>query len=108
MTQSLNGRRILVVGASAGIGLATSQAAANEGAKVALVARRADVLDEVVADLEGCVAIPCDISDPVAAMAMVDAAAEALGGLDAVVYVAGIFPIGLIEDTEPADRKSVV
>lgn len=107
MTNTLDGKRILVVGASAGIGRATGLAAAADGARVAFTARRSEILDEIVGDLDGCVAVPCDVADPHAAMAGVDAAAEALGGLDAVIYVAGIFPIGLVENTEPEEWQRV-
>lgn len=97
---TLDGKRILVVGASANIGRATGEAAAAEGARVAFCARRGELLDEIIADLDDCVAVAADVADPEAAGAAVDAAAEALGGLDAVVYVAGIFPIGLIDETD--------
>jgi NAD(P)-dependent dehydrogenase (short-subunit alcohol dehydrogenase family) len=107
MTETLDGRRILVVGASTGIGRATGEMAAADGARVAFTARRAEILDEIVADLDGCVAVPCDVADPAAAMAAVDTAAEALGGLDAVVYVAGIFPIGRIDEIEPEEWQRV-
>jgi NAD(P)-dependent dehydrogenase (short-subunit alcohol dehydrogenase family) len=107
MTASLDGKRILVVGASAGIGKATGLAAAADGARVAFTARRGEILDEIAGGLEGCVALPCDVADPAAAMATVDAAAEALGGLDAVIYVAGIFPIGLIDETDASEWQRV-
>lgn len=107
MTNTLEGRRILVVGASEGIGRATGEAAAAEGARVAFTARRGEILDEIVAELDGCVAVPCDVSEPAAAMAAVDTAAEALGGLDAVVYVAGIFPIGMLDEMDSSVWQDV-
>ncbi|MDG2029082.1 MAG: SDR family NAD(P)-dependent oxidoreductase [Acidimicrobiales bacterium] len=100
MTNTLKAKRVLIVGASAGIGRATGELAAADGARVAFAARRGDVLDEIVADLDGCVAVPCDVTDPGAAMAAVDESADALGGLDAVVYVAGVFPIGMLDEMD--------
>lgn len=107
MTRTLAGKRILVVGASANIGRAIGEAAAHEGASVAFAARRADLLDEIVASLESGVAVPFDVADPQEAMAGVDAAADALGGLDAVIYVAGIFPIGKIDEVDPSEWRRV-
>lgn len=107
MGESLSDRRILVVGASSGIGRATGEAAAAAGAKVAFAARRAEVLDEIVGDLDGCVAVPCDAADPEAAADGVERAADVLGGLDAVVYVAGISPLGMLDEVEPSFWQEV-
>ena len=53
MTEDLSGRRILVVGASAGIGLAIGSTAAADGAHVALAARSQDALHDIVASRPG-------------------------------------------------------
>ncbi len=90
-TPRLAGRRLLVTGASSGIGRAIATAAAAEGASLALLARSGDELRELADQLPGeHVAIPCDISDLVAAAAAVETAADALGGLDGVVNSAGV------------------
>ena len=62
---SLAGHRVLVVGASAGIGRATGVATARAGAHVALAARRLDLLREVVEQI-GPVVFPvhCDVREP--------------------------------------------
>jgi len=87
----LAGRRILVTGASSGIGAAVVEAAVARGARVAAVARRANRLT-ALADRHGdaVVACPGDVTD---AAAMADAAgraAEALGAIDALVTCAGM------------------
>ena len=67
MAGSLDGRRILITGASSGIGEAAARAIAAEGGAVALGARRKDRLDELAARIEGdggrAVAIEADIAD---------------------------------------------
>ena len=52
MTQGLAGAIAIVTGASSGIGAATALRLANEGATVAVVARRTDRLDSLVAEIE--------------------------------------------------------
>lgn len=100
----LEGRRVLVVGASSGVGLGTGLAIATEGAHVAFAARRVDRLEAAVAQAGGkALAIPCDVTDEAACGATVERAASAFGGLDAIVYTpgVGIFkPIAEIEAEE--------
>jgi NAD(P)-dependent dehydrogenase (short-subunit alcohol dehydrogenase family) len=95
-----NGRgdplRILVVGASSGIGAATAHRLAESGAQVVGAARRS----ERVARL-GVVAVACDVAVPDDCARAVDGAVDALGGLDALVYAAGT--TGLT----PLDRAGV-
>lgn len=97
-------RRILVTGASSGIGLATARAARAAGARVALLARRAEVLAGLAAELDA-VAVPADVTDPQATREAVDHAADKLGGLDAVVNAAGVLRPGLVAETDPADWR---
>ncbi len=91
--------RLLVVGASSGIGHAVASAAAAQGAKVAVAARRMDLLTEL-ADAIGGWAFALDVEDPAAIQGVVDAAAETLGGLDAVVFTSTVIPFAHIEDTD--------
>ncbi len=98
----LTGRRILVTGGSSGIGRATAAAITAAGGRVALLARRAEPLERVAAELGGA-AVPADVVDPEATRAAVAAAAEQLGGLDGLVNAAGVVRPGPIADTDPAD-----
>lgn len=90
----LEGRRTLVVGASAGIGRAIARATAAEGARLVVAARRRDALEELAAELAGAgydaTALPLDVSDESACESAVARAVAALGGLDALVYSVGI------------------
>jgi NADP-dependent 3-hydroxy acid dehydrogenase YdfG len=94
-----DGLRLLVVGASSGIGHAVAISAGERGAKVAVAARRMNLLTEL-ADKIGGSAFELDVEDTAAIGRVVDAAAEALGGLDAVVFTSTVIPFAHIEDTD--------
>lgn len=97
----LAGRRVLVTGASSGIGAATARALAGAGARVALLARRAELLAELADTVPGAVAVPADLTDDDAAAAAVEQAAGRLGGLDALVNAAGVFHAGPVASDGP-------
>ncbi len=90
--------RALVVGASSGIGAAVARRLALEGARVALVARRAPDLDTVARSIEECagpgrtVCFPHDVTRSAEAEPLLGRIAAELGGLDLVVYAAGVMP----------------
>ncbi|MBJ7386519.1 MAG: SDR family oxidoreductase [Mycolicibacterium sp.] len=89
----LAGKRILVTGASSGIGEAGARKLAAAGAKVIVVARRRDLLDAVVADVTAAggdaTAIDCDLSDLDAVDALVADVDERFGGVDVLINNAG-------------------
>jgi uncharacterized protein len=90
----LQGRTVLVTGASGGIGRAIARALDARGARLLLSARREDVLEGVRAELGGrprC--LPIDLSDPAGA----DVLAERAGHVDALVANAGLPASGRIE-----------
>jgi NAD(P)-dependent dehydrogenase (short-subunit alcohol dehydrogenase family) len=90
----LQGHRILVVGASSGIGRSVGLQAAAAGADVAFAARRTDRLNAAVAEAGGrSVAIRCDVRNDEHCAQAVAQAVECFGGLDAVVYGAGTSPL---------------
>jgi NAD(P)-dependent dehydrogenase (short-subunit alcohol dehydrogenase family) len=88
---ALSGRRVLVTGAARGIGAGVAERLAAQGARLALVGLEPDVMAQVA---ERCgpdtFVAECDVSDKDQVFRAVDAAAEALGGLDVVVANAGI------------------
>jgi short-subunit dehydrogenase len=88
------GRRVLLTGASSGIGAALARELAASGAVVGMCARRADLLDEVLADCRrsvgGCRAWTIDLSDIGAIDAFAREAERALGGVDVLVNNAAL------------------
>jgi hypothetical protein len=86
----LDGRVALVTGASGGLGARFARVLDGAGARVALVARRADRLTALAAELRDAHAIPCDLADPEAPRAVVDAVLEHYGRVDVVVNNAGV------------------
>jgi NAD(P)-dependent dehydrogenase (short-subunit alcohol dehydrogenase family) len=87
----LRGQRVLITGAARGIGAALAERLASHGARLALVGLEPEAMAAVAARCgEGTFVAECDVSNNEQVTAAVDAAAQALGGLDAVVANAGI------------------
>ena len=112
MAGSLEGRRVAITGASSGIGAATAELLASEGAAVAVGARREERLTELVERISGAggraEAIPVDVADESSARAFVEGAAERLGGLDGLVNNAGVMLLGPIDGADTGDWRRMV
>jgi decaprenylphospho-beta-D-erythro-pentofuranosid-2-ulose 2-reductase len=112
MSQPLPWRHAIVVGASSGIGAALARALGAGGTRVALVARRPAELDVVAreiaqatGDAERALVFPHDVTAVGEVPDLVQRICHALGGLDLVVYAAGIMPrIGADEYDVEKDR----
>ena len=89
---ALEGRTAIVTGASSGIGLTTARALAAEGARVALGARRVELVEQAAAELpgDGHFAAPLDVTDDSSAGAFVAQSIERLGRIDILVNNAGL------------------
>ena len=97
MTKALQDTAALVTGASSGIGEATARALAEQGATVAVAARRKDRLDALAAQIGG-LPIEADVTDREQAIAAVERTAQELGRLDIVINNAGVMLLGPIVD----------
>ena len=85
----IEGRVVLVTGASAGIGLAVARLLARSGARLALNARSRDKLEQLSRELPGSAVFPADISDESAVREMVDHVQLRFGRLDVLINNAG-------------------
>lgn len=97
-------RVAVVTGASSGIGHAVARRLLADGWAVAALARRADRLAELCEGREHALALPCDVSDPVAVERAFDLATGRFGRIDVLFNNAGVFPRpGLIDETATED-----
>ncbi len=111
----LEGKRVVITGASSGIGEVLALAAGARGARLLLAARRLGPLRFTAArialaspELPPPVATGCDVSDRGSVQAMCATAREQLGGLDVLVNNAGISVYGLAEYGSVADFERVM
>jgi NAD(P)-dependent dehydrogenase (short-subunit alcohol dehydrogenase family) len=105
---SLQGRRMIVVGASSGIGRAMATAAVQRGADVVFSARRADALAAAVAEAGGGHAIAADVRIDADCERLVAEAVAALGGpIDLLTYATGMAPLRMLADTTGDDWRAV-
>lgn len=108
----LAGAVALVTGASSGIGAATARRLAREGCAVALVARRADRLDGLAAELAGAggdaMAVEADLTDPDRAAEAVHRTLDRFGRLDLLINNAGVMLLGTALHTRVAEWDRMI
>jgi NADP-dependent 3-hydroxy acid dehydrogenase YdfG len=105
----LAGRRVLVTGASSGIGAATCRSIVGRGGSVVMLARRKERLDDLSEELgDRAVAVAADVTDLEGLEASIDEAARRLGGLDGVIAVAGKMMTGTLTTGTPQLWREIV
>src|SRR5262245_37782085 len=107
MDLGLKGRTAIVCGASSGLGLATAEALAAEGANVTMLARRREVLERE-ADRIGALAVRGDVTNPRDLSAAVERTVEAFSGLDILVWNSGGPPPGPATAITPESVEEAV
>ncbi|MBV8561847.1 MAG: SDR family oxidoreductase [Actinobacteria bacterium] len=107
MDLGLSGRTALVFGASSGLGLASAEALAAEGANVALVARRDDLVRHHAQEIGG-LGLRGDVTNPVDRERVVRETVDRFGGLDVLVWNGGGPPAGPALDVTPESIESAV
>lgn len=111
MRRKLAGLRVLITGASQGIGRALVVEAARRGCKVLAAARSAELLGELAREVReagGVVeTVVADVTDPTDRQTMLDAADRHFGGLDILVNNAGIGATGHFMDTKSETLRHI-
>ena len=104
----LAGKRVLVVGGSAGIGRSTALAAAAAGAAITVVGRSPEKLAEVVATAGTGTGISADVTRPRALPGIVGEAVDAMGGLDALVFSTAMSPLAPLDEIDAQTWHDVI
>lgn len=100
---------IIITGASSGIGLATAKAAIQQGARVALVARREDRLNALAADLgPNALAFPCDVTDTAQIGTVIHKVIGTFGRIDVLINNAGRGFYAPIEEIDIAAYRALL
>jgi 3-oxoacyl-[acyl-carrier protein] reductase len=107
MDLGLKGRTAIGCGASSGMGLAIAERFADEGANVAMFARRRDVLERE-ADRLGALAVRGDVTSPRDLKKLVEQTVKAFGGIDVLVNNGGGPPRATAEDVDDESLESAV
>lgn len=107
---SLDGRGVLLTGATGGIGRETAVRLLARGARVALMSRPSERLDALVDELDSpdAFAVPADVTDRAQVVAAADRAATEFGGLSAVVAGAGVVLTGTLAEQTEDDVRRVI
>ena len=108
----LDGKAVLIVGASTGIGVDAARVFADEGARLVLAARSADALEAVAAELRDAghevQVVVGDVTSGADVARMVDATVAAYGRLDGAFNNAGIGQVGLLHEVSEEDFDRVM
>jgi short-subunit dehydrogenase len=111
-SRSIDGCRMLITGASQGIGLALAEAAARRGARVLAAARSAELLDQLKSRLsksgQHLEVVVADVTRPDDRHKMVEAAKSHFGGLDVLVNNAGIGATGHFVEASPERLRQIM
>jgi NAD(P)-dependent dehydrogenase (short-subunit alcohol dehydrogenase family) len=102
----LDGKAVILTGASSGLGHRFSRLLSAAGAGVVAAARRAERLEELAAGSERLVPVPCDVTAPGAAARLVEASLDSFGRIDVVVNNAGISRVLAAVDDDVDDFRA--
>jgi len=107
--RGLLGARVLITGASSGVGMTAARSFTAEGAAVGLLARRADRLEQLALELGSSAhAFPVDVADPAAVALAVAEADSVLGGLDIAINAAGAVEPASLDELDAATWRRII
>jgi NADP-dependent 3-hydroxy acid dehydrogenase YdfG len=102
----------IVTGASSGIGRATAIALAKAGAKVAIAARRTQLLEDLQKEITKigaeCITVPCDVTKRKDCQALIDAAIKKWNRIDILINNAGIMPLSFVKNLKVDEWEQMV
>jgi NADP-dependent 3-hydroxy acid dehydrogenase YdfG len=105
MSNNIEGKIVVITGASSGLGEAAARLLSSQGATVVLGARRAERIEALAAEIEAAggraLAVRTDVTNSEQVKALVDAAVEAFGRIDVMINNAGLMP------QSPLDRLRI-
>ena len=111
-SRPLAGKVAIVTGASRGIGRAVALKLAAQGARLALVARHREDLEQTLLDVRRCqvqaLAVAADVADLAQVQAMVAQVVETLGGVDILVNNAGVTGLAALADSDPGHWRRIM
>ena len=112
LSRSVQGKVVVVTGAASGMGKATAELFADEGAHVAAIDLTESALNEVVAAIneagKSAKAWVLDLADAEAIKTVFDEIAAHFGGIDILVNNAGVLSFGLLEDIKPDEFRRLM
>ncbi|BDP43306.1 short-chain dehydrogenase (plasmid) [Deinococcus aetherius] len=107
----VQGKVVIITGASMGIGAATAQVFAEAGAKLVLAARSANKLDAVAAGLPDgteTLTVPTDMTDQAQVQALIKAARQRFGQVDILINNAGQAAVGAVATVNPDHYRQII
>lgn len=106
----MQGKTVMITGASRGIGAEAARVFADAGANVALLARSTDEIGQIAGDIgANAIAIPCNVARYGEMSSAVETTVRAFGGLDVLINNAGVIePISRLVDAEPEGWAQVI
>lgn len=105
--RTLTDKRVLITGASQGIGRALAVEAVARGCKVMAAARNADLLAQLQREVPAIETVVADVTSPEQRQAMLDACQQRFGGLDILINNAGIGATGHFMDVSPEAMRQI-
>jgi NAD(P)-dependent dehydrogenase (short-subunit alcohol dehydrogenase family) len=106
--RSLKGKRVVVVGASTGIGHEMARLAIQEGARVVMAARRIDKLEELAKEAGGGLAVSVDIRNPADCEQLAQRVKAELGSVDLMLCTVGYAPLRMFPEATVEDWNVVL
>lgn len=112
MTNGIEGKVVVITGASSGLGVAAARHLSAQGASLVLAARRMDRIQSLAKALAGAsdraMAVRTDVTDREQVKALVDAAVERFGRVDVMINNAGLMPVSLLERLKVDDWDRMI